>query len=381
MSRNRKTIEDFIKEATAKHGTKYDYSKSKYKNYHTKLKILCPIHGEFLQSPANHFKGHGCMECGGKRKLQLSEFIDKANKKHNFKYSYTNTIYKKTDIKIEIICHKHGSFYMTPANHLKGQGCPICGKESKSRTQRLSNEEFINRAKAIHGDEYDYSNARYKNYDSLVEIICSKHGAFIQEASNHLQGKGCNKCYGKVAYTNESFIRKANEIHKNFYDYSFIDYKNNFSKVVISCKFHGEFLQTPANHLQGQGCPTCGKEINALGDTLPNAKKNKKYLPGIFYVLEMFDDKEHFYKVGITSNSVKKRYKTNKSMPYDYEILLEADIGMIDAFENESYLLQEYSDYKYIPKIKFNGKEECLSINPIEHDDKLKEYINYFKKQ
>ena len=64
MSRNRKTIEDFIKEATAKHGTKYDYSKSKYKNYHTKLKILCPIHGEFLQSPANHFKGHGCMECG-----------------------------------------------------------------------------------------------------------------------------------------------------------------------------------------------------------------------------------------------------------------------------------------------------------------------------
>ena len=94
---------------------------------------------------------------------------------------------------------------------------------------------------------------------------------------------------------------------------------------------------------------------------------------------EIFDEKEHFYKVGITSNSVTKRYNTKKLMPYDYEILMEAEIGMIDAYENESYLLQEYSKYKYIPKRKFNGKEECLSINPIEHDERLKEYSNYFR--
>ena len=225
----------------------------------------------------------------------------------------------------------------------------------------------------MHGEEYDYSNSIYKGSHSLVEIICSKHGVFTQEASNHLQGKGCNKCYGKVAYSNKSFIKKANEVHKNLYDYSFINYQNNYSKVVIGCNVHGQFLQTPGNHLAGQGCPSCGKEIKTIGDTLLNARRNKKYLPGILYVLEMF------VKVGITSNSVKKRYNTNKLMPYDYEILLEADIGMVDAYENESYLLQEYSDYKYIPKIKFKGKEECLSINPIEHDEKLKEYINHFK--
>ena len=89
--------------------------------------------------------------------------------------------------------------------------------------------------------------------------------------------------------------------------------------------------------------------------------------------------KNIFYKVGITSNSVTKRYNTKKLMPYDYEILMEADIGMIDAYENESYLLEEYSKYKYIPKRKFNGKEECLSINPIEHDERLKEYSNDFR--
>ena len=138
MSPKKKTIEDFIKEAEVVHGNKYDYSQSEYKNYHTKLKILCSSHGPFFQSPANHLKGHGCIECGGKRKLHLSEFINKANKKHNYRYSYSNTIYKKTDIKIEIICSEHGSFFMTPHNHLKGQNCPVCLKESKGRNQRLT---------------------------------------------------------------------------------------------------------------------------------------------------------------------------------------------------------------------------------------------------
>ncbi|MDC1401498.1 hypothetical protein N8349_03570 [Gammaproteobacteria bacterium] len=374
----RLTTEEFIRRAKKIHRDKYDYSMGEYKNYHNNLKILCVIHGEFFQSPANHLKGHGCMECGGKRKLTLTEFIDKANKKHSFRYTYENSVYKKNDVKIEITCTKHGSFYMTPHNHLAGQNCPVCSKESKVRTQRLTSEEFIKRAKIIHQNEYDYRNTRYKNYDTAIEIICSKHGSFFQEASNHLQGKGCNKCYGNIAYTNKSFIKKANKVHKNLYDYSSVDYSNNSTGVVISCDTHGQFLQTPANHLRGQGCPSCGKEINTLGDTLVNVRRGKKYLPGILYVIEIYDEKEHFYKVGITSNSVTKRYRNKKLMPYDYETLLEADIGMIDAYENESYLLQEYSKYKYMPKRKFNGKEECLSINPIEHDERLKEYCNYF---
>lgn len=375
----RKTVETFINEANKAHNFFYDYSLSKYINTHLKITIICPKHGQFLQSPANHLRGIGCMECGGKRKLYLSEFIERANKIHDFRYTYENSVYKKNDVKIEITCTKHGSFYMLPNNHLAGQNCPVCAKESMGRTQSLTNEEFIKKARSIHQNEYDYRNTRYKNSNTVVEIICAKHGSFFQEASNHLQGKGCNKCYGTIKLTNESFIKKANKLHKNFYDYAFVDYSNYLTKVVISCDTHGQFLQTPANHLQGHGCPSCGKEINTLGDTLLNVRKDRKYLPGILYVIEIFDKKEHFYKVGITSNSVIKRYRNKKLMPYDYEILLEADIGMIDAYENETYLLQEYSKYKYIPKRKFNGKEECLSINPIEHDERLKEYSNYFR--
>ena len=374
----RKTVETFINQANKAHNFFYDYSLSKYINTHSKITIICPKHGQFLQSPANHLRGIGCMECGGKRKLYLSEFIERANKIHDFRYTYENSVYKKNDVKIEITCNKHGSFYMTPHNHLAGQNCPVCLKESKGRNQRLTTKEFIKRAKKIHQNEYDYRNTRYKNYDTAIEIICSIHGSFFQEASNHLQGKGCNECYGTKTHTNKSFIKKANEVHKNLYDYSFVDYSNNSSRIVISCDTHGQFLQTPSNHLRGQGCPSCGKEIKTLGDTLLNARRDKKYLPGILYVIEIFDEKEHFYKVGITSNSVTKRYNTKKLMPYDYEILMEADIGMIDAYENESYLLEEYSKYKYIPKRKFNGKEECLSINPIEHDERLKEYSNFF---
>ena len=379
-NKKRKSEKDFINQANKVHGGKYDYSFSKYVSTHTKITIICPKHGEFTQSPASHLQGHGCMECGGKRKLHLSEFIDRANKKHKFRYTYENSVYKKNDVKVEITCTKHGPFYMTPQNHLAGQNCYLCAEESRRKKQRLSKKEFIVRAKSVHGNRYDYKNVRYKNYDSMVEIICPIHGSFTQEASNHLQGKGCNKCFGSIPYTNESFAQKANKVHKNLYDYSLVNYKNNSTQVTISCNVHGSFIQTPHNHLAGKGCPQCGKEVNVLGDTLRNVRKNKKYLPGLFYVLEIFDEVEHFYKIGITSNSVKTRYRTKKAMPYDYEILLEADIGMIEAFENESYLLQEYAQHKYLPKKKFNGRQECFQINLLEHDVKLKEYSEYFSK-
>jgi hypothetical protein len=374
----RKGVKTFINEANKVHKFFYDYSLSKYTSTHTKITIICPKHGQFFQSPASHLRGIGCMECGGKRKLTLIEFIEKANKVHDFRYSYENSIYKKNNLKIEITCLEHGSFYMIPQNHLAGQNCPVCAEESTGRTQRLTNEEFIKKAKSIHQNEYDYRNTRYKTSHTAVEIICAKHGSFFQEASNHLQGRGCNKCYGTIKLTNESFIKKANKVHKNFYDYSKIDYKGYLSNVVIICPVHGEFAQASGTHLSGSGCPSCGKEVQTLGDTLLNVRKVRKYLPGILYVLEIFDKKEHFYKVGITSNSVKKRYSAKKSIPYDYEILLEADIGMIDAYEHEQFLISEYSNNKYLPKKRFNGMQECLNINPIAEDERLKEFALLF---
>ena len=84
------TREEFIKKAKEIHGNKYDYSKAEYVDTHTKVSIICPIHGEFLQSPHENYKGNGCKKClAEKRKLSHKEFVEKAEKIHGKKYDYS----------------------------------------------------------------------------------------------------------------------------------------------------------------------------------------------------------------------------------------------------------------------------------------------------
>ena len=126
----------------------------------------------------------------------------------------------------------------------------------------MNTEEFIERAKNIHGNKYDYSKVEYKRNDKKVCIICPKHGEFWQTPKSHLRGADCSKCYeerrGKNRqYSLEDFIAKAKSVHGDKYDYSKVEYIDSKTKVCIICKEHGEFLQTPAHHLQGQGCKLC----------------------------------------------------------------------------------------------------------------------------
>lgn len=141
-------------------------------------------------------------------------------------------------------------------------------------SKRLTTEGFIEKAKKLHDNKYDYSKAEYVNTNTKVCIICPEHGEFWQTPSNHLQGKGCPKCKGKNK-TTEEFIEKANIIHNNKYDYSKVEYKSNRTKVCIICPEHGEFWQTPHEHLHGCGCPKC-KNIKWNKETCyQEAKKYK----------------------------------------------------------------------------------------------------------
>lgn len=128
---------------------------------------------------------------------------------------------------------------------------------------KYDTKKFIEKAKQIHGDKYDYSKVEYVNSKTKVCIICSKHGEFWQLAADHLRGCGCWACGGKKKQsvkvkTIEQFIAEAKEIHSDKYDYSKTEYKNAFTKACIICPEHGEFWQIPAQHLQGRGCPKCG---------------------------------------------------------------------------------------------------------------------------
>ena len=160
----------FIEKANKYHHNKYDYSLVNYINSITKIKIICPIHGEFEQIPKGHLKG-GCKLCGimqikNKKLKSNNDFITKSIIKHDNKYNYTISDYKGAHNKLKIICPTHGEFEQTPNNHLKGHGCPHC-------TYNLSNTEtFIKRAKLIHNNKYDYSKVIYTNNKSDITIIC-----------------------------------------------------------------------------------------------------------------------------------------------------------------------------------------------------------------
>lgn len=129
----------------------------------------------------------------------------------------------------------------------------------------MTTEEFIQKAKAIHGDKYDYSKVDYVNNHTKVIIMCPEHGEFPQNPHNHLFGNGCPKCArqrtaDRERKTTEWFVEKARQAHGSRFDYSKVNYLNNHTPVIISCPIHGEFQQTPTNHLKGQGCPACGRK-------------------------------------------------------------------------------------------------------------------------
>jgi len=123
--------------------------------------------------------------------------------------------------------------------------------------KRKTTEEFIEMAKSIHGDRYDYSLVEYKNNKTKVKIICPVHGVFEQKPIHHLRGHGCHEC-GDKRLTTKQFIEKVKSIHKDKYDYSLVEYKNNKTKVKIICPVHGPFEQRPNDHLRGRGCFKCG---------------------------------------------------------------------------------------------------------------------------
>lgn len=213
------------------------------------------------------------------KRYTTEEFIEKAKEIHGNKYNYSKVVYKNSSTKVEIICPKHGSFFQSPYSHLNGCGCPKCGKESMANIIRKDKEQFINEAKAIHGDKYDYSKVEYKNKENDVCIICPKHGEFWQRAANHLKGCGCPKCrYEKMTEeykdTLQDFIEKANIVHNGKFDYSKVKYIDSQTKVCIICPEHGEFWQKPNNHLHGWGCAKCsGVKQKTTEEFIEEAKK------------------------------------------------------------------------------------------------------------
>lgn len=188
------------------------------------------------------------------------DFVNKAISKHGNKYDYSEVVYKNSKTKIIIICPIHGKFTQNPSKHLSGQGCPKCAGNFKH-----TRDSFIKEAILKHGNKYDYSKVEYKNCDTKVKIICSKHGEFLQTPYAHLNSCGCIECSKIISFRNrrqynhDSFLDRAIKVHGNKYDYSKVEYENECSNVEIICPIHGSFFQSPSRHInRRQGCKLCG---------------------------------------------------------------------------------------------------------------------------
>jgi len=197
------------------------------------------------------------------RRLSKLEFIEKSKALHGNKYGYDKVIYKQNKIKVCIICSTHGEFYQTPNDHLKGWGCDKCRQEKTGLSLRLTNEEFVEKAKLVHGDRFDYSLSNYINHTTKVCIVCYEHGKFWQKPNDHLNGQGCPICKAskgelliKVILDkyNINYIQEykiPNQIYKFRYDFYLPEHN-------LLIEFHGRqhyefipyFHKTEDNFLQ-----------------------------------------------------------------------------------------------------------------------------------
>jgi very-short-patch-repair endonuclease/uncharacterized protein YbbK (DUF523 family) len=243
--------------------------------------------------------------------------------------------------------------------------------------KKLTQEEIIKRFEEVHGDKYDYNKVVYNGINKKVFIVCPEHGKFLQTPNNHLSGYGCSKCAGNLKLKQEEIIKRFKEVHKDKYDYSKVMYENTNKKVIIICPEHGEFLQTPSNHLRNQGCKKC--KWNDLKLTQEEVIKRFKKVHG---------DKYDYSKVRYINSNTKVEILCSEhgsffQLPsshlnkhgcpkcaYLHNIL--NNIIIIKKFKNV------HKDYNY-SKVNYNGSNTKVEIVCLKHGSFFQIPFNHYR--
>jgi hypothetical protein len=201
------------------------------------------------------------------KKLTTEEFTAKAVEKYGSLYDYTKVMYNGTRVPVTIICPVHGEFQQTPQVHFLSKiGCPKCA-ESTPPHNKLTTDKFITNAKAIHGDKYDYSKTIYTCAMSFVTIICPVHGEFQQRPNDHVNNKcGCWSCSATSPLTTTQFIQNLKtRFPSTTCGFSNVEYVNQSTPVTITCPVHGNFIIEPKSAYQRSPglCSYCNYNLRA----------------------------------------------------------------------------------------------------------------------
>lgn len=434
MSKN-----DFVLQSQKVHKFYYDYSESFFVNKSKHVKILCPVHGGFMQLPSVHLNGSGCPKCVGRGK-SFDEIIQEANKVHNSKYQYLDfsikkdsknktrsilTIYcaqhnytwdattdnhikkgtgcikcgdessrlKQQSDFVEIIkkinlihpeysidsdqkyvnqhtnikykCSYHGIQRGRPLNLLTGQGCPVCGQESRNDFFRDDWSFVIEKIHLKHENYYVYPEQPFINHHTPIVFNCPLHGDKISNANNLLcKGSGCNECGNTKSSESQKsdwklVFEQIENINPNIKILANQKYINTNTKIQYSCNKHGIHLATPSKLLKGQGCPDCAVEnrygySDSAWVTLCRDRIAK------LYWIEMEFEGKVWYKFGRTFMSIKDRFWELKRINVTYKIIKVVTRDPLYICHLERRIHKLYKKHRYVPPIDFGGVTECF---------------------
>ena len=381
----------YISQAKSLYPNKYDYSllPETFKKK-DKLKFKCLAHNEiFEQSFDTLLRGDSssCSKCKEERKLlrlktdsesNLKNFIEQATLAHNNSCDYSKVVYVNQMTKVLITCKIHNEQYeQLPVNHIKGiTGCKSCITNINKGLSYLNtiakqkfkdkvyNEGLEDKLNTIHKNKYKYlipTDKHLKQDDNLL-YVCKEHGQIEQKLLSHLQGHGCKYCgqFKKKIKTDFFELVKDNVT----LDYSNFNYVNRQTKGLVKCKTcTHEWYVKPSHHLSyNTGCPVCSNDDKGFNKT---AFKNRcKDNLGYIYLLKCSNNEEVFYKIGITSREIHKRFNSKNFIEnkYKYNVIsyIELESGIAYDLENKIKKYIKENNLIYTPKIFFKGHTECF---------------------
>ena len=256
-----------------------------------------------------------------KAKLTTTTWKLKAIEVHGSMYDYSKVTYTNTTSKVVIVCKGHGEFPQNARNHLRGQGCPTCGRKKTTEKTLTAESEILARIYRVHGDTYDYTEFEYKGHSKKSTIICKEHGKFEQDVHSHLKGSGCPQCFKE---------KLANLNRESPTGWSYSDWEKAGNN---SSNFQGFSL----------------------------------------YVIKCTTKDEEFIKIGKTFTGVYNRFKSVSAMPYKYRVLTQVFHNAYAISKLEEKIKATHKEHKYIPTRDFSGTHECLSC---EIEDNVLEMAN-----
>ncbi len=256
-ARMRASLEEFISKFKELYPNE-DLIEPKTFSDNFKFSFICHKHGKFTSTPKHILTSWNCPECTTRKISERN--LSKLREMYPH-LDYTDSKYTDRESYISVYCTKHLQYFTVHfGRHTKGQiGCPGCKTDKITATTTQSTVE-LNRIKLFNELFPKYEYVSYK--DGMVNYICPNHGLVSSRWCNARKGKGCKLCaetkFAETYKLQESeILHRFNKTHGHQYDYSEIAYKSLHEHVNIICKEHGEFRQTPNNHINGSGCPKC----------------------------------------------------------------------------------------------------------------------------